>query len=1044
MLIKSNRLMSLSSVSIQRPVLATVMSIVILLFGIIGLTYLGVREYPSVDAPIITVSTSYVGANADIIESQITEPIEEVVNGIAGIRSITSVSRDGRSTVTIEFHLSVDLETAANDVRDKVAQAVGRLPPDTDPPVVAKADADAQPIIFLNIQSNQRSLLELTEIAENNFKERLQTIPGVSEIRIWGQKKYSMRLWINPDRLAAYQLTSLDVRNALNRENIELPSGSVEGTRTELTVRTLGRLTTPEEFNNLIIKSEGGSIVRFRDVGYAELGAENLRTVLKRDGVPMVGNAIIPQPGSNHVEIADEFYARLEQIKKDLPEDIKLGIGFDTTQYIRASISEVQQTIYVAFGLVVLIIFLFLRDWRTTLIPVIVIPISLIGSFFIMYMAGFTINVLTLLGVVLAIGLVVDDAIVVLENIYTKIESGMPPLQAAFLGAREIFFAVIATTVALAAVFMPVIFLQGLTGRLFREFGIVIAGAVIISSFVALTLTPMLSARILKKRARQPWFYRITEPFFQALTRGYRFALNGFMQTRLLALLIMAGAGLMIYYYGKNLRSELAPLEDRGRIQGFATAPEGSTFEYMEAYMNDLVDLAMNEVPERDGITSVTSPGFGAASSVNSGFMFIILKDRTQRERTQQQVVDELTPKVLDLTGARAFVSQPPSIGNQRGGLPVQFVIQAPTFEKLRDILPPFLEEARKEPMFSFVDVDLKFNKPELRIHINRQKARDLGVSMLDIAQTLQLGLSGQRFGYFIMNGKQYQVIGQIVREERNKPIDVRSLYVRSADGRMVQLDNLVTVVEETTPPSLFRYNRFISATVSAGLVTGKTIGEGIEAMDAIAERVLDDTFSTTLTGPSKDFVESSSSLVFAFVLALVLIYLVLAAQFESFVDPFIIMFTVPLALAGAVASLYFFGQTLNVFSQIGIIMLIGLVAKNGILIVEFANQRKEQGLPRLEAIKDAAVARFRPILMTSLSTVLGVLPIALALGAGSESRVSMGIAVIGGLIFSTMLTLFVIPAIYSYLSSKEATKNKVDIQELEESIRIHRELEMG
>ncbi|MCB0569064.1 MAG: efflux RND transporter permease subunit, partial [Phaeodactylibacter sp.] len=913
--------MSLSSVSIQRPVLSMVMSITIILFGFIGLNYLGIREYPSVDPPIISVTTNYVGANADIIESQITEPLEEAVNGIAGIRSITSVSNDGRSTLTVEFNLEVDLETAANDVRDKVSRTIGQLPPEADPPIVSKADANSDPIIFLNIQSDKRSLLELTSIAENVFKERLQTINGVSEIRVWGSKRYAMRLWINPDKLAAYNLTPLDVQTALQRENIELPSGRVEGDATELTVRTQGRLVSPEDFNNLILKEEAGRIVRFRDVGYAELGPENLRTVLKRDGVPMVGNAIIPQPGANNIEIADEFYRRLELIKKDLPEDIRLGIGFDITQFIRASIEEVNQTIYLAFGLVVLIIFLFLRDWRTTIIPVLVIPISLIGSFFIMYIAGFSINVLTLLGIVLAIGLVVDDAIVVLENIYAKIEAGMKPLQAALKGSREIFFAVIATTVALVAVFMPVIFLQGLTGRLFREFGVVIAGAVLISSFVALTLTPMLSAKILKHREQQPLFYRLTEPFFVGLTNLYKTALNGFMRARWLGPVAMVAAGLMIYYIGKNLPSELAPMEDRSRIRAFVRGPEGSTFEFMENYMNQLVETMKEEIPEREGVISVTSPGFGASTSVNSGFAFAILTDPKSRERSQSQIMNELTPKVQKLTGAVTFLSEEQSIGNRRSGLPVQFVLQAPNFAKLKEAVPRFVEEASKDPTFRFVDVDLKFNKPELNINIDRQKAKDLGVSMLDIAQTLQLGLSGQRFGYFIMNGKQYQVIGQVQREDRNEPIDVRSLYVRSDEGKMIQLDNLVSLEERVTPPTLFRFNRFVSATVSAGLADGKTIADGIEAMNGIAQNVLGDGFYTELAGPSKDYAESSSSLLFAFALALILIYLVLAAQFESFVDPFIIMFTVPLALAGAVLSLWYFGQTLNIFSQIGIIM---------------------------------------------------------------------------------------------------------------------------
>jgi hydrophobe/amphiphile efflux-1 (HAE1) family protein len=1029
---------SLSSVSIQRPVLSIVMSVVIVLFGLIGMQYLGVREYPSVEPPIITVSCGYTGANADIIESQITEPIEGAVNGIAGIRSITSTSSNGRSSITIEFTLGADLEAAANDVRDKVSQVVRLLPVDADPPVVSKADADGSPIVFITIFSEQRSLLELSEIAENIFKERLQTIPGVSAIQIWGQKKYSMRLWMDPDKMAAYQLTPLDVRAALLRENIELPSGMVEGANTELTVRTQGRMSSPDDFNKLIIKEEGGSLVRFRDLGYAELAPENMRTVLRRDGKPMVGNAIQPQPGTNHIEIADEVYKRLEQIKKDIPQDLQVSIGFDTTQYIRSSIKEVEQTIYLAFGLVVLIIFLFLRDWRTTIIPVLAIPISLIGSFFVMYLAGFSINVLTLLGIVLAIGLVVDDAIVVLENIYAKIEAGKAPLQAALTGSREIFFAVISTTVTLVAVFLPVIFLQGLTGRLFREFGAVISGSVLISSFVALTLTAMLSSRILKKRAVEPWFYRVTEPFFLWLNRTYRSALAAFFRVRWMAFVIMGLAVGMIFFFGNLVPSELAPNEDRSRLRAVVTAPEGSTFEFTDSVVMDLYRLVNREVgDEKDGITSVTAPGFGATSAANNGFVNIILKDADKRTRSQQQIMNDLTPMIRDQTRARIFLTQEPtiSVGGRRGGLPVQFVIQAPNFEKLKSVMPDFLAVARQNPTFTVVDVDLKFNKPEIDVRIDRQKAQDLGVSMFDVAQTLQLAFSGSRFGYFILNGKQYQVIGQVQREDRNKPADLRRLYVRNNRGQMIQLDNLISITESSAPPALYRYNRFIAATVSAGLAPGKTIGDGIEAMEAVAEQVLDDTFLTALSGQSKDFKESSSSLLFAFGLALILIFLVLSAQFESFRDPFIILFTVPLAMAGALLALWFFDATLNIFSQIGIIMLVGLVAKNGILIVEFANQRKEQGLSKIEAIQDAAVARFRPILMTSFSTILGTLPIALALGSGAESRVSMGVVVVAGMAFSSLLTLFVIPAVYSYFSSEKA--NILVIVEEEEAVGV-------
>lgn len=1009
--------MSLSTTSIKRPVLTIVFSLVILLLGFIAFRFLGIREYPSVDAPIITVTANYIGANADIIESQVTEPLEESLNGIAGIRSITSVSRDGRSTITVEFELEIDLEAAANDVRDRVSRAISNLPPDLDPPTVAKSDADANPILFLNIKSSTRNLLDLSDIADRVFKERLQTINGVSEVRIWGQKKYSMRLWLDPARLVAYNLSPLDVRNALVQQNVELPSGAIEGALIELTVRTSGRITTTAEFEDLILKSEGDQIVRLKDVGYAQMEAENQRTLLRRDGIPMVGTVIIPQPGSNYIEIADDFYERVEEIKRNLPSDIEVQIGFDTTEYIRNSIKEVQNTIYLAFFLVVVIIFIFLRNWRTTIIPVLVIPISLIGSFFVMYLAGFTINVLTLLGIVLAIGLVVDDAIVVLENIFAKIEAGMPPMEAAIKGANEIFFAVIATTITLVVVFLPIIFLQGITGRLFTEFGLVIAGSVIISSFVALTLTPMLSSRLLRKSKGHNKIWIWSETFFTQLGLGYRRSLIWMMRHRFAALVVVGISILLIFWIGAKLPSELAPLEDRSDIRVFATAQEGATFEFMDAYMDELLDFIREEVPESASIITVTSPGFGASSSTNSGFSRVILSNPDERARTQTQIADELTKAVNRLPEARAFVFQQQTFGARNAGLPIQFVLQAPNFESLKAILPEFMREASQNERFSFVDVNLKFNKPEIAIEIDRVKAQNLGVSVLDIAQTLQFGLSGQRFGYFIMDGKQYQVIGQLSRDDRNEPTDLRSLFVRNNRGEMVQLDNLVNLREETSPLQRFRFNRYVSATVSANLAPGTTIGQGLDAMDEIAAEVLPEDFRTALDGPSKEFRDSSSSLQFAFLLALILIYLVLSAQFESFRDPFIIMFTVPLALAGAVMSLYFFGQTLNIFSQIGIIMLIGLVTKNGILIVEFANQRKETGMSKMNAIIDASEARFRPILMTSLSTILGILPIALALGEGSESRVPMGIAVVGGMIFSAALTLYIIPAVYSYIS---------------------------
>lgn len=1020
--------MGLWSLSIRRPILSIVMSLVILIFGIISYFYLGVREYPAVDPPVVTVTTTYPGANPDIIESQITEPLEESISGIAGIRTITSVSSYGRSTIRVEFTVDQDLEAAANDVRDRVSRAIRLLPPDVDPPVVQKVDADAFPIIVLTIQSDKRSLLELTDIAINVFKERLQTIPGVSEVRIWGEKKYSMRIWMDPVKLAAYHLTPLDIRNALARENIELPSGRIEGRTTELTIRTIGRLQTPEDFNNLIIKESEGKIIRLRDVGYAELAPENIRTIMKgKGGIPQVGVAIIPQPGANHINIANEFYKRVEQLKKEIPPDLQLGIGFDTTKYIRQSVNEVRETILIAFGLVVVIIFFFLREWRATLIPIIAIPVSLIGAFFVMYVAGFSINVLTLLGLVLAIGMVVDDAIVVLENIYSKIERGFNPYEAGIRGTKEIFFAVIATTIALVAVFMPVIFIQGFTGKLFREFGVVIASSVVISSFVALTLTPMLSVRFMGKRGHSK-FYHKTEPFFNRLINAYRKSLDKFMEKRWIAFVIMGVSAIAIVIFGLNLPSELAPLEDRGMLTVNATAPEGISYYQMSKYMDEILNLVETNVPEAEAIFAITSPAFRGTGS-NTGFIRIRLSERDKRKRSQQQIADELTAKLRQLTGVRAYVSQDQSIGIARGGLPVQFVIQAPNFEKLKQVLPKFIDEASKRPEFTVVDVDLKFNKPELKVKVNRERAKALGVSVADVAQTLQLAYSEQRLGFFTIGSKQYQVIGSIIRESAEKPADLKSIYVRNNKGELIQLDNLIILEEDVNPPQLYRFNRYISATVSAGLAPGKTIGDGIKAMNEIAEKILDETFSTDLSGPSRDYAESSSSLAFVMLLALILTYLVLSAQFESFLDPFIIMFTVPLALAGALFSLWYFNQTLNIFSQIGQIMLVGLVTKNGILIVEFANQRKAMGLSKIEAVKDAAVQRFRPILMTSLTTILAFVPVALALGAGAESRKSMGIAVIGGMLFSTILTLYVIPAIYSYLSS-EKKRVEVPIEE--------------
>lgn len=1020
--------MSLSSISINRPVLATVMSIVIVLFGVIGFTYLGVREYPSVDPPIISVRTNYPGANADVIESQITEPLEESINGVSGIRSLSSISSDGRSTITVEFELGEDLEAAANDVRDRVSQAMRNLPPDADPPIVSKADADATTILALTVQSDERSLLKLTEMANNTFKERLQTIPGISNIRIWGEKKYSMRLQMDPTKLEAYQLSPLDVRNALLQQNVELPTGKIEGYRSELTIRTMGRLVTEEEFNEMIIKEEEGAVVKFKDIGSAVLAPENERTLLRGNSkIPMVGVAVTPQPGANYIAIADEFYQRVNQIEKELPKDIKLGYALDTTTIIRKAITEVEETILIAFGLVVIVIFLFLRDWRTTLIPAVAIPISLIGAFFIMYFAGFSINILTLLGIVLATGLVVDDAIVVLENIYQKIERGSQPKKAAHHGANEIYFAIISTTVTLAAVFLPIIFLEGVTGRLFREFGVVVAGSVLISAFVSLTLTPMMSSRLLRKKERRSKFYQATERFYNRLTDGYNSTLTSFMKHRWIALVVMVISLGGIILLGAILPSELAPLEDKSQIRVMSTAPEGTSFELMDEYVLDLLNV-VDTLQEKESIIAVTSPGFGSSTSVNSSFLRLSLSDPSERERSQQEIAQQLSSVARDMNFARSFVLQEQTIQVGRSsGLPVQYVIQAPNIERLKEVLPEFMEQASQHPAFEVVDLDLKFNKPELAVTIDRERARILGVSVRDIAETIQLFFSGQRFDYFVMDGKQYQIIGEAKRVNRDEPLDLRSISVRNNKGELITLNNLVTLKTQSTSPELYRYNRYIAATVSASPSDGVTLGQGIAAMGEVADEVLDETFSTALSGTSKDYQESSGSLYFAFGLALVLIYLVLAAQFESFIDPLIIMFTVPLALTGALLTLWALGHTLNIFSQIGIIVLVGIVTKNGILIVEFANQKREEGLNKLDAVIEAATLRLRPILMTSLATILGASPIALALGAASTSRIPMGVAIIGGLLFSLILTLFIIPVIYSYMSRERQEIQKAD-----------------
>ncbi|MXV50960.1 MMPL family transporter [Pedobacter sp. HMF7647] len=1022
--------MSLSTTSVKRPVLTIVLNLILILFGIIGFTFLGIREFPSIDPPIVSVRTNYSGANPDIIESQITEPLEKSINSIDGIKNISSSSNLGSSNITIEFDLSKNLEEAANDVRDKVSQAQRSLPQDIDaPPVVSKADADSDPIVILTAQSQTRNILDLSDYAENVIAQRLQTISGVSSVMIYGQKRYAMRLWIDPTKLTALGLTTQDVRDALNRENVELPSGKVTGKNTELTVKTLGNLATEDQFERLIIKTDGSNIIRLSDVGRAEFGPENVETQMTESGKPMVGLAVVPQPGTNYLDISKAVLDRVAQLKNELPKDIILNTASDNTVFIKKSVTEVAETIIAALILVILIIYLFFRDWGIAFRPLIDIPVSLIATFFVMYIFGFSVNVLTLLAIVLATGLVVDDGIVVTENIFKKVEEGMSPIEAAIKGSNEIFFAVVSISITLAAVFLPVIFLEGFVGRLFREFGVVIASAVLISAFVSLTLTPMLNAYLMKggthKRSK---FYEMTEPYFEKMTSGYANALNSFMKKKWLSWPIVAVCFGLIALFWVTLQKETAPYDDRSSIRGTVTLPEGTSYEYTNEFMDEMTRLVNDSVPEKKVNLVITSPGFGGTGSVNTGRLILTLKDPEDRKHSQKEVATKLTKLTKKYSEAKILFTEQPTIAvNKRGGLPVQYTIQAPNFEKLREKLPQFMDAVADDPTFSVSDVNLKFNKPEIDVTIDRDKARSLGVSVLDVAQTLQLALSGQRFAYFLMNGRQYQVIGQYDKRDRAEPMDLSSTFVRSDSGRLIQLDNLVEMNEQSSPPQLFHNNRFMSATVSAGLAPGKTIGDGIEAMDRIAAKVLDKSFSTDLAGESRDFKESGSNTLFAFGLALLLVYLILAAQFESFIDPLIIIITVPLAVAGAMLSLWLFGQTWNIFSQIGTVMLIGLVTKNGILIVEFANQLKEEGKPKMEAIILAAESRLRPILMTSLAIVLGALPIALALGAAAKSRMGMGIVIVGGTSFSLILTLFIIPAIYSMWSREHVKGGRLE-----------------
>lgn len=1014
--------MNISELSLKRPVLATVMSLFIILFGVIGYYFLGVREYPAIDPPVIGVSTSYVGASADIIESQITEPLEKVINGIPGIRTITSSSAVGFSNISVEFNLGSDLETAANDVRDKVSQAARNLPQDIDaPPVVTKSDANSDFIILMAVQSPSKGLLELSDYAENILQNKFQTIPEVSSVNIVGQKRPAMRLWFDPDKMNSYKVAFSDVSNVLLKENVEIPSGKLYGNTTELTINAQGRLSSQSDFNNLIIREDSLGIVRLSDVAKVEIGPEQYEQSWHLNGVSAVGIAIVPQPGANYINISNEFNKRLGEVKKSAQGgDIIFTTLIDNTNNVRKSLTEVKQTLIIALSLVILVIFLFFRSWLIALRPLIDIPISLISTFFIMYLFKFSINILTLLAIVLATGLVVDDGIVVTENIFRKFERGMPIRKAAVEGSKEIFFVVLATSVTLAIVFLPVVFLQGFVGSLFREFGIVLAGAVLVSSFVSLTITPVLNVVLSRKKAQHSKFYHNTEPFFNNMENGYKRLLERFINKRWIAWGIVAVCLMIIFFIGRSLQSEIAPIEDKGMIRFQVTGQEGTSFVKMTGETRQIENYLIDSIPGRD-FTFFAVPGFGS-TGINSAAGRLGLVSPSERKKSQSQIARELATKLTRFNDVRIFPVEEQTIAvglASRGALPVQFVIQNLDFEKLRAFIPKFLDAARGDKTFQNVDVNLKFNKPEADLYIDRIKARDLGLTVNDINDVLLSAFSGRRLDYFIMNGRQYQIIGQVRLNDRQEPADILKLYVRNNKGVYISLASVVKIVPNAIPPALYHFNRYKAATFSASLAPGKTVGDGVKAMQVIAGKILDDTFQTSLSGPSRDYSESSSNTAFAFLLALVLIYLVLAAQFESFKDPFTIMLTVPLAIAGAILSLWIFRQTINIFSEIGMIMLIGLVTKNGILIVEFANKKREQGLPIGQAVIEAATQRLRPILMTSLATSLGALPIALSLGSAATSRIPLGVVVVGGILFSLVLTLFVIPSVYTYISGK-------------------------
>ena len=1009
--------MVLSDLSIKRPVLATVMSLVIILLGLICYQRLPVREYPNIDEPVVNVETRYPGATAEIIESQITQPLEESLAGIDGIDLMTSISRPEASQITIKFRLNRDADEAANDVRDRVSRVRDLLPDEISEPVISKVEADAQPTIYLAFSSSNHSALEITDYADRYVKDRLQNINGVANARILGERRYAMRIWLDPARLAAYGMTPQDVENALRRQNVEIPSGRIESTDREFTVLSETDLRTPEQFNAMILRDSDGYLVRLQDVGRAEIAAEDERRVVRFKGQPAVALGVVKQATANPLDISADVRALLPQIEADLPDGMTVNVAYDRSVFIDRSIDNVFSAIFEAVGLVVLVIFIFLRSLRSTLVPLVTIPVSLIGAFALMFALGFSVNTLTLLAMVLAIGLVVDDAIVMLENIHRHIEAGMPPRQAAFQGSREIAFAVIAMTLTLAAVYAPIGFMEGRTGRLFTEFALTLAGAVLVSGFVALTLSPMMCSKLLRHRTRHMAIYNVIERGIVGITNAYRGLLRLALRGNLVVILVVVGVAVSAWWLFGQLKSELAPTEDRGTILGVGIAPEGSTVAYTDRYAR-MMEQVYAATPEIERYFVVT--GFPVVSQIIS---FANLEDWQQRERKQQAIVAELQPKLYGgIPGIMAFPLNPPSLGQSPLAKPVQFVIQtnAP-YEKLQEMSQAVMAEARQWPGFQNLDSDLKLNKPQLAVQVDREKTVDIGVDIATVGRTLETMLGGRQVTRFKRDGKQYDVIVQIEEAERTTPTDLSSLYVRGSGGGMVQLANLLTIEETVAPKELNHFNQLRAAKITASLAPGYALSEGLAELERIAARVLPGNAVVDYDGPSREFKESSASLYVTFLLALGFIYLVLAAQFESFIDPLIIMLSVPLSVTGALLALYLFGHTLNVYSQIGLVTLVGLITKHGILIVEFANQLQLAGRNKFDAVVESATLRLRPILMTTGAMVLGAIPLAFARGAGAESRQAIGWVIVGGMTLGTLLTLFVVPTAYLLLARRRS-----------------------